>query len=274
MKRLISLTIFIFASYSVIPQDGQRDELELFALDDKAFIEDIAREGFYGRFLELRGENQRALEYYRSDEGNKTEEAARLSYLEWYLGYSEMPLFSDTRSLKNLILQYLISGKPENLDALERSFPGAFELDALRSHNLFLMPFLFSPEPLEPAIAHDEDAESSEVDVVQPSQENESAVRVETRNGIPWSYDDEQAGKEETETEQSEVLIQLGSFRLKNNALEHIRELSKKGIDAEIREKRNDNDLFYITVIPAGDDIQRSLLRLKEQGVEGFPLYP
>ncbi|MBN2510688.1 MAG: SPOR domain-containing protein [Spirochaetales bacterium] len=244
---------------------------EYVPLDDTQLKDQLISNGYYGRYLEMLGQNAEALRYYKSAEGGKTPESERAALLEWYLGYSEAPVFGADDSLKKLMLAYMLSGEPASLSVIKNRFNGAFELKAAREHNLFVLPFLFQ-QKTESGLQ--EPADTSDVPLSVTETSETGANVTETKNGIPWTYDSPEYTEEGGETDIPEVLIQLGSFLERENAERHLSELADKGIEASIQEKTNNGVHYHITVVPAGEDVQHTLLRLKEKGMEGFPLYP
>lgn len=76
------------------------------------------------------------------------------------------------------------------------------------------------------------------------------------------------------DTEDS-VAIQTGSFTDRENAEYHVKDLAEAGFTAEIIEKNLSGKVYHSVVIrniPA-EEVQHYLIRLKDQGYEGWPLY-
>ncbi len=86
--------------------------------------------------------------------------------------------------------------------------------------------------------------------------------------------------KEKGKTALSPSAIQTGSFSMKENAEYMARDLGKLGFPAELREEiRPDGKKMYKVVVPLAPGertdaaTQNVLVRLKEQGIEGFLLF-
>ena len=71
------------------------------------------------------------------------------------------------------------------------------------------------------------------------------------------------------------IMIQVGSFSIKENALNHEKEIKNKGFDCIIKVYTINNKSVYKTIIPniSLDELQTQLYKLKEKKIEGFPLY-
>ncbi len=71
------------------------------------------------------------------------------------------------------------------------------------------------------------------------------------------------------------IVIQAGSFSKKVNAEHLVKELDKKGYDAGIRQIQiNDNTYYRVILLDIGpDNLNETLLELKDHGFEGFLLY-
>ncbi|MFP4011447.1 MAG: SPOR domain-containing protein, partial [Spirochaetaceae bacterium] len=67
--------------------------------------------------------------------------------------------------------------------------------------------------------------------------------------------------------------VQVGSFRGEDNARDMRREMERIGFDAEIR--KGPDGRFHRVIIPVAEatEAQELLVRLKEQGFEGFLLF-
>ncbi len=75
--------------------------------------------------------------------------------------------------------------------------------------------------------------------------------------------------------ETSAISIQTGSFTVRENAEYAAADLRAEGFDAAIEERTIGGTLYYRVVVPGvkRSDIADEILRLKEKGFEGFPLY-
>lgn len=81
--------------------------------------------------------------------------------------------------------------------------------------------------------------------------------------------------KQPTEDIATAVAIQTGSFTDRENAEYHVKDLAEAGFTAEIVEKNMSGKVYHRVVIhniPA-EDVQNYLIRLKDRGYEGWPLY-
>lgn len=85
--------------------------------------------------------------------------------------------------------------------------------------------------------------------------------------------------QEETEAEPQEIQkargVQTGSFRDIENADYMAAELEKKGFSAQVEEKTVNGTKYHQVIVPVPEDLraQDILLRLKEEGFEGYPVY-
>lgn len=97
--------------------------------------------------------------------------------------------------------------------------------------------------------------------LLHPKGENRELVRKET---------------EETNEEAERVrAIQTGSFRDRENAEHLLREMNKRGLEAQIEDKTIGNKRYFRVVVPVKKDetAQKVVLQLKGMGFEGIPLY-
>ena len=240
--------LLLFASFALSAQE----ELPLFPLDGgSGQVKRMIAEGTYGAVLELQGRNEEALEYYLSRYEKYPKMKSRIEILKWYLGMGEAPGTLEGDQKATLLLDYYRTGLETYSYTLEKDFPESMEYKALASGSLFILPYLF------------------------PSGMHQTADSA----GLPQTVPDEpdavpELASEQPDGEYEEILIQLGSFRERENADEHLMHLRDNGVDAFIRQKNRNGETFYITLTKPGEDIQRSLLALKEKGFEGFPLYP
>lgn len=71
------------------------------------------------------------------------------------------------------------------------------------------------------------------------------------------------------------IMIQTGSFTDRENAEYHVKDLSAEGFSAEIVTKTISGKVYHRVVIPdvPADESQEYLMRLKDRGYEGWPLY-
>ena len=111
-----------------------------------------------------------------------------------------------------------------------------------------------------------------------PYHEVKRMITPETLNLIPSTISAVQTIADEissVEKDSSAVYIQLGSFSVKDNALDLIKELKKSGWDAVIKEKTVNNEDFFAVAVPVtdNDEVQNIIIRLKEDGYEGYPVY-
>ena len=69
--------------------------------------------------------------------------------------------------------------------------------------------------------------------------------------------------------------IQTGSFLVRENAEYALKDLRGEGFEAILRERRIEEKLFFRVVLPEvpAAEVQQTLVRLKERGFEGYPLY-
>ncbi len=79
----------------------------------------------------------------------------------------------------------------------------------------------------------------------------------------------------EPDAKSAAAAIQLGSFSVKDNAVDLQKHLTEAGYAAEIRSKDVNGKTYYTVTIPVDDgaDIQVLLIKLKEKGFEGYPVY-
>jgi len=71
------------------------------------------------------------------------------------------------------------------------------------------------------------------------------------------------------------VMIQTGSFLDRENAEYHVKDLGDAGFSAEIIRNEMSGKLYHRVVIPDVplEEVQNYLIRLKDKGYEGWPLY-
>lgn len=121
-----------------------------------------------------------------------------------------------------------------------------------------------------PAPAGEEDSDS-ETDAIL---DNEATPSGDTPSAAPQ---DDEDGKdtvdEQTSGHSGASGVQVGSFRGEDNARDMRREMERIGFDAEIR--KGPDGRFHRVIIPVAEatEAQELLVRLKEQGFEGFLLF-
>ena len=86
--------------------------------------------------------------------------------------------------------------------------------------------------------------------------------------------DEPAAVAEEVKTPET-VMIQTGSFQDPENAEYHVKDLEEAGFTSKIVEKTMSGTVYHRVVIPdvPVEEVQKYLLRLKDRGYEGWPLY-
>ncbi len=79
----------------------------------------------------------------------------------------------------------------------------------------------------------------------------------------------------ESEVGEQVVMIQTGSFLDRENAEYHVRDLADAGFSVEIIRNEMSGKLYHRVVIPDVplEEVQNYLIRLKDKGYEGWPLY-
>lgn len=71
-----------------------------------------------------------------------------------------------------------------------------------------------------------------------------------------------------------ETMIQIGSFTRAENAVDLRKTVAEFGFTAEIKKKTVNGTEYNVVVIPVNtEDIQSVIIKLKEKGFEGYPLY-
>lgn len=100
---------------------------------------------------------------------------------------------------------------------------------------------------------------------------------VEPREPIP-APPTEPSRRARDRDQQQLLGIQTGSFRDRENAHYMVRDMGNLGFEAEISPTETDTGTFYRVIIPVGegdthDKAQELVIRLKEEGVEGFLVF-
>lgn len=73
--------------------------------------------------------------------------------------------------------------------------------------------------------------------------------------------------------EESTTGLQTGLFSNKNNALVQAAALNKAGFRADIVKRLVGQSEYWAVSVPFGDDINKTIIALKEAGYESFPVY-
>jgi cell division septation protein DedD len=111
----------------------------------------------------------------------------------------------------------------------------------------------------------------------QGDMEAESAESAESADTADAADAAESTGEESADTGSEEVArsIQTGSFRDEENARYMVKELKTYGFSAEIQEAELSGTVYHRVVVPveSNDTAQQIMIRLKEHGYEGYPLY-
>ncbi|MFO7848522.1 MAG: tetratricopeptide repeat protein [Spirochaetia bacterium] len=107
-------------------------------------------------------------------------------------------------------------------------------------------------------------------ETAESSKAASGEAQKETR-GQP-QQDEEQVKPQE---EQKARGVQTGSFRDIENADYMAAELEKKGFSAQVEEKTVNGTKYHQVIVPVPEDLraQNIMLRLKEEGFEGYPVY-
>lgn len=69
------------------------------------------------------------------------------------------------------------------------------------------------------------------------------------------------------------VSFQAGAFSEERNAGALVRELSGKGFSAVVERRERGGKSLWVVLVPAGEDSQATLLRLKDAGYEAYPVF-
>ena len=69
------------------------------------------------------------------------------------------------------------------------------------------------------------------------------------------------------------ISLQIGLFSGKPNAENLLQRLLSKGFSGKIQERRVKEVIYWSVVVPAGNDSDATVLRLKDAGFEAFPLF-
>ncbi|MDR2481767.1 MAG: SPOR domain-containing protein [Spirochaetaceae bacterium] len=75
-----------------------------------------------------------------------------------------------------------------------------------------------------------------------------------------------------TETDLPPVL-QTGVFNSQINAMAHADRLRKAGFDADVIRRRIKETEYWLVTVPAGADLNKTIISLKDAGFSAFPLY-
>lgn len=67
--------------------------------------------------------------------------------------------------------------------------------------------------------------------------------------------------------------FQVGAFRERANAQALVDKLGGKGFDASLRSRSDDKGAVFTVLVPAGKDPGATLLRIKDAGLEAWPLF-